>query len=145
MGAFAYLKFLAPLATDILKELLLPGAGGETEKKTTVLERLCILIILALCTMLFYAGDQLFSMNTAKIKAESTVASLLDKNTGLTKRVTDFAAELNKANAIKCEAPSLVVQPAMVKSDPIPIPAIPKNKSVKNRHRMIYDKLNGKG
>lgn len=145
MGVLAYMKLLMPLAFDVLREVLLPGTKEGVEKKTTVLERLCILSILLLFALLYFTGEQLYVINDAKVTAEKAVMVLQEKNIALNDKI-DTLKKADKASKLVIAdlRAKPVILPAKEVEQHVPTPQPDKNKTVKNRHRMLYDKLNKK-
>jgi hypothetical protein len=75
MGALSWIKVLLPILLEYGKEILNPQAEN---KRSTVLERVSVLVIVSLFCMLVYVGEQFFVLHGENVRLNTTIAHLND-------------------------------------------------------------------
>lgn len=94
MGIFGFFKLFMPLILEYAKEVIFPGADA---KKTTPLERVSILVIIILVSILAFLGDSFFVLYGEKqtLKTEVTKKELkIESQKKEIKHLTDDISEL---------------------------------------------------
>lgn len=144
MSLFAWAKLVMPLILEYIKEIAVPGA--ET-KRTTPLERACIIIIIILGALLTFSGDALIKLHeeTKMLKDKNSIDALnLAKseiaNESYLREIGGLRENIKQLETALRGAPRSSLPYDVPK--PIPLPAIPKKPLDSNQRSKMIDNIN---